>query len=329
MKSNKLSNFFKSSNINYVKLSKIYLAVIAALLVSAIIIISIIGMNLGFDFKGGTIIEVVYDVEFDENGNMYENGAPYDENLTKENVDEILNEVGGFEIASIQLADGDFGKVVVYKLLSNDKPTNEQLASIKTKLYEKFSEYNSSSLIQKNYISVYNVNETKSNIAMYASIALSVGIVLLAIGVLIRFGSSAAITSLITSIVNTLLIFAVVIICRITVNVAFIGSVLAIFALTLIANLIYFDKLRENQKNKDLSREEIANLSAKQSIVPNLLIFAVSLICTILLAGFGVVSIREFALPLLVGIFFVILSTTFMVPFLWKEIQFKRKKSGN
>lgn len=329
MKSNKLSNFFKSSNINYVKLSKIYLAVIAALLVSAIIIISIIGMNLGFDFKGGTIIKVVYDVEFDENGNMYENGAPYDENLTKENVDEILNEVGGFEIASIQLADGDFGKVVVYKLLSNDKPTNEQLASIKTKLYEKFSEYNSSSLIQKNYISVYNVNETKSNIAMYASIALSVGIVLLAIGVLIRFGSSAAITSLITSIVNTLLIFAVVIICRITVNVAFIGSVLAIFALTLIANLIYFDKLRENQKNKDLSREEIANLSAKQSIVPNLLIFAVSLICTILLAGFGVVSIREFALPLLVGIFFVILSTTFMVPFLWKEIQFKRKKSGN
>ena len=329
MKSNKLSNFFKSSNINYVKLSKIYLAVIAALLVSAIIIISIIGMNLGFDFKGGTIIEVVYDVEFDENGNMYENGAPYDENLTKENVDEILNEVGGFEIASIQLADGDFGKVVVYKLLSNDKPTNEQLASIKTKLYEKFSEYNSSSLIQKNYIFVYNVNETKSNIAMYASIALSVGIVLLAIGVLIRFGSSAAITSLITTIVNTLLIFAVVIICRITVNVAFIGSVLAIFALTLIANLIYFDKLRENQKNKDLSREEIANLSAKQSIVPNLLIFAVSLICTILLAGFGVVSIREFALPLLVGIFFVILSTTFMVPFLWKEIQFKRKKSGN
>ena len=328
MRSNKLSKYFNSVNINFYKQAKIYLAVISALLISAIIVISVLGLKLGFDFKGGTIVEVVYGVEFDENGNLYENGAKYNEQTTKENISLVLNDIGGFEVASIQLADGDFGKVVIYKLLSDQTPTDEQLSSIKTKLFEKFSDYNSSGLLQKNYISVYNVNETKSNIAVYSSIAFSVAVVLIVLGAFLRFGLSSAISLLITVIVNTLLIFAIVAICRINVNVGFIGSVVTIFVLTLINSIIYFDNIRENEKNKNLSREEIANTSVKNTLPTNMLIFAISLICLILLTGFGVVAIREFALPVLIGIVFIEFSYLFLLPFLWKEIIIKNKKSG-
>lgn len=331
MKSNKLSNYFKNSNVNYCKGAKIYLVFMAALLVSAIIIVSVIGFKLGFDFTGGTIVEVVYGVEFDANGNPYENGSPYDKETTIKYLDEVFSEIGNMQLASVQTENGSFGDTVVYKLLSSEKPTQEELDAIKTMLYEKFSEYDQNGLLQQNYISVYTVGDTKSDVAVYSSIALSVAIVLLAIGALIRFGVSGGLSIFISTLLNVMLAFVVVLICRITVNVPFIASVFTIFVLSAISNLIYLDKVRDNSVKKELSREEVANLSAKQSAPAILLILAVSLICLVLLTGFGVLPIREFALPVMVGIFFVALSTTFALPLLWKEIVFKKKKnkSGN
>lgn len=326
MKSNKLANMFKNSNVNYCKSAKVYLVVVAALLISAIVLISVIGFNAGFDFAGGTIVEVVYDVEFDSNGNQYENGTPYDKSAAMENIEAVLKDVGGFQLASIQTETGEFGDVVVYKLLTDSSPTNEQLDAIKTKLFEKFLQYDQNGLIQKNYISVYNVNETKTDVAIYAAIALSVALVIIVIGAIFRFGLGEAISLFISTLTNILIAFAIVLICRIAVNVTFVAAVITIFVLSVIFNLIYLDKLRENSKNKEFSKEEKANISAKQSLPTSLLILAVSLICSVFLGGFGVLSIREFALPVMIGVFFVTFTSAFMLPLLCSKIEFKQKK---
>ena len=94
MKSNKLLNNIDKINFNYVKGAKYYLSVIGAVIISAIIILSIIGFKLGFDFKGGTIVEAVYGVTFDDKGNQYPDGAPYTEETAKENVETILSKFG-------------------------------------------------------------------------------------------------------------------------------------------------------------------------------------------------------------------------------------------
>lgn len=331
MKSNKLSNLFKS-DMNFVGHAKYYFATIAALLISAIIIISVIGLKLGFDFKGGTIIEVVYGVEFDSEGNEYEGGAPYSKDLAMEKVENVLKTVGGFEISTVQEAKSEYGNKVVYKLLSDEEITNEQYDALKTALYSEFDKYDSNGIIQSKYIAAYGVPGSMVNVAVYGSIALSVAIVLLAIGVAIRYGISAMISVFLTSILNVLLTFAIVTICRTTVDVQFVGSVLTVFCLTLISNLIFLDKSKENLKNTELTRKDSMNLSVKQTLVTNALILSISIICSIFLTGFGVLSIRSFGIPVLVGTFFAFFSSIYVLPWLNFEIKIKnriKRKSKN
>ena len=327
MKSNKLSQKIKDMNPNFVKHAFYYLGVIGAILLTAIILVSVIGFKLGFDFKGGTIIEVVYGVETDENGDAYPGGAPYNESSTKEKLGKVVG--GKFEVSSVQTAKGEFGNTVVLKLTSNKKLTSAQIDELKTKLYEEFDKYSPTGLIQSKYISVSSVNGTKVDVAKYASIALATAIVLLAIGTLIRYGVSSAVSILLTSIINVLLCMGVALICRTTVDVQFVGSVLTVFVLTLISNLIYFDKLRDLKKNAKtgvLGRKEQANLTGKQILIPIGIILGISLICTILLTGFGTLSIRSFGIPVLISTIFVALSTVYLCPMFYNYITLK--KSG-
>lgn len=332
MKSNKLTNLFKK-DMNFLDHAKYYFATIAAILISAIIIIPVIGLKLGFDFKGGTIIEVVYGVEFDSEGNAYEGGAPYSKEFTMKKIENVLGTVGGFEISTIQEAKSEYGDKVVYKLLSDEKITNEQYDALETALYDEFDKYDSTGLIQSKYISAYGVPGSMVNVAVYGSIALAVAIVLLAIGIAIRYGISAMLSVFLTSLVNVLLTFAIVAICRTTVDVQFVGSVLTVFCLTLISNLIFLDKSKENLKNTELTRKEVMNNSVKQTLVTNALILSVSIICSIFLTGFGVLSIRSFGIPVLVGTFFAFFSSIYVLPWLNFKInitaKIRRNKSKN
>lgn len=331
MKSNKLTNLFKK-DMNFLGQAKYYFVALAAILISAIIIVSVIGMKLGFDFQGGTIVEIVYGVEFDSDGNPYENGAAYTKDLAKEKLEKVLGNVGGFEIATIQDANSEYGSKIVYKLLSDEKISNEKYEIIRTKLYEEFNQYNADGLLQSKYISVYGVPGSATTAAVYGSIGLAVSIVLLAIGVAIRYGFSAMFSVLLTSLANIALTFATVIICRVTVDAQFIGSVLTVFVLTLIANLIYLDKAKENFKNRELSRSEVVNLSVKQTLVTNALILSVSLVAVIFLTGFGVLAIRSYGIPVLVGTLYAFFSAIYILPWLNLKINFKKnqknKKSG-
>ena len=66
---NKISKKIKESKINFVSLSKYFLITLAMLLIAGGVIILTLGFNLGFEYGGGTIVEVVYDVDVD--GTIY------------------------------------------------------------------------------------------------------------------------------------------------------------------------------------------------------------------------------------------------------------------
>ena len=327
MKSNNISQKIKTMNTHFVKHAFYYLGVVGAIILTAIILVSVIGFKLGFDFKGGTIVEVVYGIETNDVGDPYPGGAPYNESLTKEKIKNVISE--NFEISSIQIAESEYGNKVVFKLTSNEKLTTAQETELKENLYNEFSEYNPTGILQSKYITVSSVEGTKSDVAKYASIALATAIVILALGTMIRYGLSSGITILLTSIINVLLCMSIVLICRITIDVQFVGSVLTVFMLSLISNLVFFDKLRDVRKNAKtsiLTRKEQSNLATKNTLIPSAIILGISLICSILLTGFGTLSIRTFGIPVLIGTIFVSLSTIYLCPMLYNYI--KTNKSG-
>jgi preprotein translocase subunit SecF len=309
---------------NFIANAKFYIAAVGVLLLSAIIIVSVIGLKLGFDFKGGTVIEVVYDVDVE--------GETYTENDVKIGVVNVLNEITGLEVDSYQTAEGAFGDKCVFKLISNNRLSDGDVLLLKAKIYTELDDYSQEHIIQSQYVSVYTVSATEVDAAIYASIALSVALVIFALGVLIRYGLSQAITSLIVCLINVFLVFSYVIITRTAVNVAFISSVLTIFALTMIGIIMYLDRLREinkNRLNKDLTRADRANLAVKGSFSIVSITFSIALICVILLTGFGVAVIRGYGVPVIFGIIVSALSTFYLMPFFYNLIdvnmQQKRK----
>jgi preprotein translocase subunit SecF len=322
MKSNSLSlnKIIKNSKIDFVSLAKYYLVTIGLILIAGIIIISVIGMKLGFDFKGGTVIETVYGVDA--------NGTTYNETQAKDIIQTAISDYN-LEISSCQTETSSFGDRAVFKLTAQNKLTNEQIAELKDDLYTMFNSYDEENVVQSQYIKVYNVEGTASNVAVYSSIALSVAIVLLALGVLVRYGLSQALATLLVSIINVLLVFAFVIIARIPVNTAFIASVFVAFFLTAISLLIYFDKVRENLKNnnyKGFTKNQHANSALRENFNVQVLLFGFSLICMILISGLGVAPIRNFGLPALFGVIVSSLSTFFAAPYLWTVITFNKIK---
>lgn len=324
MKSNKmsLSNMLKNSKADFVSLSKYYLGTIALILVAAIVIISVIGMKLGFDFAGGTVVEVVYGVDTD--------GTTYSETQAKDIIETAIVDFN-LEISTYQTEESSFGDRVSYKLTSQNKLTDSQIDQLKSKLYTMFGSYSEENIIQAQYIKVYNVNETASNAAVYSAIALSVAIVLLALGVFARYGLSQAFTFLIASLINVLLTFAFVIITRTVVNTAFIAAVFTTFFLTAISLLIFFDRIRENSKNsnyKDFTKNQHSNLAVREIFNIEFLLFGFSLICMILISGLGVAPIRNFGLPALFGTILSCLSVFFIAPYFWTIITLKKMKKS-
>ncbi len=90
-----------------------------------------------------------------------------------------------------------------------------------------------------------------------------------------------------------------------TVGTTFIACMLTIVGYSINATIVIFDRVRENlslDSHKRYSLKEIFNLSINQTMTRSIYTSLTTLIMVIVLAIVGVTAIREFALPLIVGV---------------------------
>lgn len=321
-----LKNIIKNSKIDFVSYSKYFLWTIWLLILSSIVIVSVVGIKLGFDFAGGTVVESVYGVDA--------NGTVYNEQQANDIIETAISEFNlewnqTLEISLYQTEESSFGDKVVYKLVSDKKMNYAELTALKNDVFEMFNSYDDSNIVQSQYIKVYNVEGTANDMISCSAIALGVGIVLLALWVLIRYGLSQALTSIIVCLINIAMIFAFVAICRLRVDATIISAVLATFILTIIGLLIYFNKIKEtfkNEKYKGSARRDYANATLRESFNQYIIIFGLALICMILILGFGVAPIRSFGLPVLFGVVLSGLSIYFAVPYFYTFINIGKQR---
>jgi SecD/SecF fusion protein len=116
----------------------------------------------------------------------------------------------------------------------------------------------------------------------------------------IRFAAS----SVLALVHDVLVVLAFYAIARITVGNTFIACMLTIVGYSINATIVIFDRVRENLKfmrNKD-TLEEMVNRSINQTLSRSIFTSLTTFIMVAALYVLGVTSIREFALPLMVGI---------------------------
>ncbi len=254
-------------------------------------------------FVGGTSIEANL-------GKSFENSE----------IEAIVSEVTG-EKGQIQKVGSDGQTVSIKtKTLEDDK-----VLELKNKLCEKYG-------IELKSINDNTVGATISG-EMQEKAVMAVGVSCLAmlIYVSLRFRDLKIGASCIIALLHdALIVLACYAVFRIPLNNSFIAAVLTVLGYSINASIVIFDRLRENRR-KMLSKDsgEVMNLSIMQSMRRSVFTSLTTFFTIAALYIFGVQSVKEFSLPIVVGIICGTYSSVFLSGSLWHMFEsFGKKKKA-
>ena len=122
-----------------------------------------------------------------------------------------------------------------------------------------------------------------------------------------------------------LIVIAFYAVAKVSVGSTFIACVLTIVGYSINATIVIFDRVRENMaemKRKD-DLKDVVNLSINQSLSRSIFTSFTTFVMVAVLFIMGVTSIREFALPLMVGIVCGAYSSVCLTGAIWYLLRIK------
>ena len=301
---------FQNCKFSFTKHFKIF-AVISLLLV----IVGIIGLvcipfgvylfNFDIDFLGGTTMQ--FELYTDVNADV------------TANVENIVKDVTGAAPSSVIKA-GDSGTQVVIKTLELDSETRDQVFQA---VAEAYNLPEGDQPIKSDYVSA-SVGADLRNSAIIAS---AVAAVLILLYITIRFEFRSGIAAVIALVHDLLVMLSMYIIFQLPFNMNFIAAALTILGYSINATIVVFDRIRENRKL--MPKEEFASVvdhSIWQTMNRSINTTVTTLLAIVLLLILGVSSIRNFALPLTIGILAGCYSSVCLSGSIWNKLRGKGHK---
>ncbi|MFH1513823.1 MAG: protein translocase subunit SecF, partial [Bacillota bacterium] len=110
----------------------------------------------------------------------------------------------------------------------------------------------------------------------------------------------------------------------IQINSSFIAAMLTIVGYSINNTIVIFDRIRENNTKAayhSLPRDEIVNISISESLGRTVNTTLTTLVTIVSLYVLGVASIREFSLPIIVGIISGLYSANMINGYVWAALQ--------
>ena len=273
--------------IDFVKNRLVVFVVSAALIVAGLVGMGIHAssgdgiLNFSLDFVGGTSTNVTFneDMTLDE---------------INEKVVPIITESTGDASPQIQKVAGSSEVIFKTKELSEDESTDLAVA-----LQDQFS-------VNKDNITSETISSTiSSEMKTDAIRAVIVAMILMLIYIWfrfkdVRFGAS----SVICLAHDCLIVLAGYAIIRISVGSTFIACMLTIVGYSINATIVVFDRIRESLHNRraGTTLAEVVNDSVSATLTRSIFTSLTTFFMVLTLYIFGVASVKEFALPLMIGI---------------------------
>lgn len=247
-------------------------------------------LNLSMDFRGGTSTDVTFN-----------------DSYSIEEIDSTIKPViqGVIGDAEIQAQKVSGGNEVVFK---TRVLTVDERQELEAQLDEQIgiADYTTESGTTEKSISFETISSTISNeMRQDAVIAVVVAVICMLIYIWFRFADIRFATSAVLALCHdVLVVFACYAVVRISVGNTFIACMLTIVGYSINATIVIFDRVRENlrarQKNTQLS--DLVNVSITQTLTRSIYTTFTTFVTIAALWVLGVPSIKEFALPLMVGI---------------------------
>lgn len=311
----------KIRDFNIISKWRIWYVIPAAIVLIALMMFFIIGgsadnlaegMNIGIDFTGGTIVTVSL-------GEGAE-GDAYNDNVKK--ITDII-EANGAKVSQYQKssASESADSSIDFRFknpLEDGNQTDELNNKIKSEIAAAYNEdANDVNFIQISTIGI----TTSSKLMKDAILATAIAIALILIYICIRFELWSGLSAVIALIHDVVIMFAFIIIFRIQVNSSIVAAIVTIVSYSINNTIVIFDRVREKMAPiEDKSRvnfEFIGNEAIYNTMTRTLFTSATTMTMVILLAIFGVPSLREFTLPIIFGLVAGTYSSIFIATPTW------------
>jgi len=281
---------------NVVGSRKVHFAISGTLVVLSILLLLFKGLNLGIDFRGGTLLE---------------RGLPL--GVTAAQVQEVLGSVDlpGMGGSYVQpLNEAVEGQTVVIIRTRSDEGT-QGIEAIDRALVERFGEVT----VRRTELVGPVIGQELVRKAVMAVALAALGILIyMSIRFEYRFGI-AAIGALLQDVFVVLGILALV---GRELNTPFIAAMLTIVGYSINNTIVVFDRIRENlelRKREELA--ELVNTSINQTLARQINTGLTTFFAAGALYFLGGSTIRDFTLPLVVGVVAGTYSSIFIAGSLW------------
>lgn len=286
--------------------SKQCLMISAGIMVLALLL-SLFGMgiNVGIDFSGGMSMQ-------------YTMG----EAVTQSDVEGVLNGIGLKDYAvSVQGSNRDSINIRI-KAIDEDGVQGIQ-ASITEALQTKYP--NAAIYGDVNYVGPVAGAALLRN--AFFSVLIAALCMLIYIAIRFDFNSGAAAVLGLVHDVLIMLSFMVILRSFVQMNSSFIAAMLTIVGYSINNTIIIFDRIRENARKMPSStpRVDVVNRSIKECLGRTINTTLTTLVTIVCLYIFGVSSIREFALPIIVGIISGVYSANMINGYVWAFLEEKKR----
>ena len=153
--------------------------------------------------------------------------------------------------------------------------------------------------------------------------------ILILIYITIRFEFRSGVAAVVALVHDILVMLSMYIIFRIPFNMNFIAAALTILGYSINATIVVFDRVRENRKLElKASFGDVVDKSIWQTMTRSIYTTITTLLAIVMLLILGVSSIRNFALPLLIGILSGCYSSVCISGPVWCALTGKGKKNA-
>ena len=302
----------KRTPINFIDKKKIFFTASAVVIAAGLIAMAVnAGMgnkplNYSLEFSGGTSTTVNLDGEYTL--------ADVDSEIVP-----LFSQVTGDNDIQTQLVDGS--NQVIVKTRTLDLQEREDLNQLLL----------ANKGIQETDISSENISSMiSSEMRTESLIAVAVAAVAMLIYIWLRFKdvryASSAIIALVHDVLVVLTLYAIA---RLTVGSTFIACMLTVIGYSVNDTIVIFDRIRENEK-KMVKRtpdeyKKLCNESITQTLTRSISTSFTTALMVLMLLIFGVSTIREFAIPLLLGVIVGTYSSICLATELWYVMRIHSK----
>ncbi|MDI3540800.1 Protein translocase subunit SecDF [Koleobacter methoxysyntrophicus] len=283
---------------DFVGRRKVWFLISGILIISGIISILLTGMNVGIDFKGGTILH--YDIG---------------ENFDNSQVRHILNQ---FDLKDneVKKAGEDKQEVIIRTRVLSQSEKAEIFNAFKAK-------WPNTQSIRMEEVDPIIGGELR-NAALVALVIAAIGMI---IYITLRFEFKFAVTAIIAVLHDALVVLSFFALLKIPVNAPFVAAILTVIGYSINDTIVVYDRIRENLKLMHrASLENIVNSSIIQTLTRSINTSLTTLIVITILYILGGETIKDFALALIVGILAGTYSSIFIASPLW--VMWKKTERG-